>query len=131
MKFSKLTEKIGFLGSIVAAMGCASCFPLLGALGATLGLGVLAQFEGVFINTLLPIFAVIALISTVVSWWSHRRHLRAVLGIAGPIMVLATLYLFWVDSWSTYMFYAALILMFVVSLWDFIFPPLKVCKPSL
>ena len=128
MMISTLTEKFGFLGSIVAAMGCASCFPLLGSLGATLGLGALAQFEGIFINTLLPAFAVIGLLSVVVSWWSHRKHFRAFLGIAGPLMVLATLYLFWVDSWSTYMFYGALLLMLLMTAWDFISPPSKACK---
>jgi hypothetical protein len=45
-------------------------------LGATLGIGFLAQFEGLFINTPLPVFA----------------------GIAGPLMVLATLYLFFDES---------------------------------
>lgn len=128
MTLSAFTEKFGFVGSIVAAMGCASCFPLLGSIGATLGLGALAQFEGVFINTLLPVFAVIALLSVIVSWWSHRRLFRALLGIAGPVMVLATLYLFWVDSWSTYMFYGALLLMLLMTAWDLISPPSKTCK---
>lgn len=130
MKLSSITEKFGSIGAIVAAMGCASCFPILGSLGATLGLGFLAQFEGVFINKLLPIFAVIALISVVVSWVSHKQHIRGLLGIAGPLMVLATLYLFWTASWSTYMFYFALALMLSVALWDFVSPPHKVCSTS-
>ena len=59
--FSRLFDKTGALGSLIAAMGCASCFPALGALAASVGLGFLAQFEGIFINTLLPLFAAIAL----------------------------------------------------------------------
>ena len=62
-----IADKSGSLGSVVAAMGCASCFPALGALGASVGLGFLAQFEGVFINTLLPIFAGIALAANLIS----------------------------------------------------------------
>lgn len=127
MQISQLSEKFGFLGAIVAAMGYASCFPLLGAIGATLGLGFLAQFEGLFINTLLPIFALIALISVLISWWSHRNHLRGLLGIADPLMVLATLYLFWVDDWSTDMFYGALVLMLIMTVWGWLSPP-KQCK---
>jgi len=100
------------------------------SLGATLGLGFLAQFEGLFINKHLPIFAVIALISIVVSWVSHKQHIRGLLGIAGPIMVLATLYLFWTASWSTYMFYFALALMLAVAVWDVVSPPHKVCSTS-
>ena len=90
MKLSSITEKFGSIGAIVAAMGCAYCFPILGSLGATLGLGFLAQFEGVFINKLLPIFAVIALISVVVSWVSHKQHIRGLLGIAGLTPVWLT-----------------------------------------
>lgn len=128
MQLSILTEKLGALGAIVSAMGCASCFPVLGALGSALGMGFLAQFEGTFINTLLPLFATIALVSALASWWSYKHHLRGVLTIAGPIMVLATLYLFWTDAWSTYMFYAALALMFGVAVWDLTSPPHRVCQ---
>ena len=77
MKLSAISEKVGSLGTIMSAMGCASCF--------------------------------------------------AALGIAGPLMVLATLYLFWTDDWSNYMFYFALALMLSVSLWDFYDPPGRVC----
>ena len=127
MRISSVFDKTGVLGAIVAAMGCASCFPALGALGAAMGLGFLAQFEGVFINKLLPLFAAIALLANVLAWFSHRRVLRLLAGVAGPSMVLATLYLFWTDDWSTYAFYAGLVLMFVVALWDILSPPRKVC----
>jgi len=127
MKLSAVSERIASLGTLVSAMGCASCFPALGALGATLGLGFLAQFEGLFINTLLPVFALIALASVLFAWWFHRRHFRGVIGAAGPLMVLATLYLFWTDDWSTYMFYFALALMLAISLWDYFDPPKQVC----
>ena len=130
MKLSAVTEKFGSLGAIVSAMGCASCFPALGSLGAAIGLGALAPFEGMFINTLLPIFAVVALLSVLASWLSHRKTLRTVLGLAGPLMVLATLYLFWFQEWSTYMFYFALALMLAVSLWDLFSPPARVCSTA-
>jgi len=127
MKLSAISERTASLGTLVSAMGCASCFPALGAFGSTLGLGFLAQFEGILINALLPVFAVIALASVLFSWWFHRRHLRGAVGVAGPLMVLATLYLFWTDDWSTYMFYFALALMVSVSLWDYFDPPKRVC----
>jgi hypothetical protein len=57
----------------------------------------------VFINTLLPIFAVITLVSNALAWFSHRQWHLALLGLAGPAMVLATLYLFWTNNWSTYL----------------------------
>jgi len=95
---SRLSDKVGAFGAIVAAMGCASCFPAIAALGASLGLGFLSQFEGLFINTLLPVFAIVALVANLLSAWSHRRPGRMLLGIAGPSMILATLYLFWTDN---------------------------------
>lgn len=119
----RVSDKVGSFGAIVSAMGCASCFPAIAALGASLGLGFLAQFEGLFINILLPVFAIVALAANLLSAWSHRRLGRMLLGIVGPIMVLATLYLFWAKAWSTYMFYIGLATMFAVSIYDLVSPP--------
>ena len=115
---SAIADKLGAFGSVIAAMGCAFCFPALGSLAATIGLGFLAQFEGVFINTLLPIFAVIALIANMTSSFIHRRIVRSIFGLIGPIFVLATLYLFWSEPWSTTMLYVGLTTMIAVSILD-------------
>jgi mercuric ion transport protein len=128
MNFFRLFDKTGSVGAIIAAMGCASCFPALGALGASMGLGFLAHYEGLFINTLLPVFAGIVLVTNLISWWSHRLWWRTLIGLVGPVMVLATFYLFWTDNWSTYMFYVGLVLMLAVSIWDIVSPPLKSCS---
>ena len=127
MKLTSLLENTGALGSLTAAMGCASCFPALGSLGAALGLGFLAQFEGLFINTLLPVFAGIALLANVIAFISHRRFLRMLLGIAGPVMVLLTLYPLWTYAWSTWLLYAGITLMLLVALFDLLSPPGKTC----
>ncbi len=74
----RFTEKIGTLGVLVTAMGCAACFPILGVLGASIGLGILASYEGLFINKLLPIFALIALIANCWGWYTHRIHHRGI-----------------------------------------------------
>lgn len=127
MRLTSLFDTSGTLGTIVAAMGCASCFPAIATLGSSLGLGFLGQYEGTFLNTLLPVFAGIALAANVLAFVSHRIWYRLLAGIAGPSMVLATLYLFWTDSWSTNMFYAGLAIMLGVSIWDIVSPPHKVC----
>lgn len=127
---SRLSDKVGSFGAIVSAMGCAYCFPAIASLGASLGLGLLSQFEGLFINTLLPIFAIVALVSNVWSAWFHRRLARLLPGIAGPLMVLATLYLFWSENWSTYMFYLGLMTMLAVSIYDIVAPPVRACDVS-
>jgi mercuric ion transport protein len=127
MRFSSLIDKSGTVGAIVAAMGCASCFPAIAALGVSVGLGFLGHYEGLFINTLLPVFAGIALGANILSFFSHRIWYRLLAGIAGPSMVLATLYLFWADNWSTYLFYAGLAVMLAVSIWDIVSPPRRAC----
>ncbi len=128
MTVSGIFEKLGSLGTIVSAMGCAACFPALASLGASIGLGFLSAYEGVFINKLLPLFAIIVLVSNILAWLSHRQHIRFVWGLLGPLMVLATLYLFWADNWSTYMFYVGLALMLIVSIWNIVSPPEKTCN---
>ncbi len=120
--FARLADKVGSLGAVIAAMGCASCFPATASLGTALGLGFLSRYEGVLINILLPIFAAIALVSNALPWISHWRWHRAVLGLAGPAMVLAALYLFWASNWSTYLFYTGLAMMLVISIWDLMRP---------
>lgn len=122
-----LFDKSGALGVLTAAMGCASCFPAVGSLGAALGLGFLHQYEGVFINTLLPLFAAIALAANIFSFFNHKIWYRGLLGIAGPIMVLLTMYPLWTYNWSTYLLYVGIILMLVVSLWDIFSQPKKMC----
>ena len=124
---SRLFDKGGAIGTFVAAMGCASCFPALGSLGAGLGLGFLAEFEGVFINTLLPIFAAIALAANLMSFISHKIWHRTLLGITGPTMVLLTMYPLWSYNWSTYLFYTGIVMMLIVALWDIFSPPKNIC----
>lgn len=123
----RLFDKAGVFGAIVAAMGCASCFPALGSMAAALGLGFLAQFEGVFVNTLLPVFACVALLAQVMTFIRHRQWPRLLAGCVGPAMVLLTLYPLWTYDWSTYLFYAGLIIMFAVAVWDMVSPPIKHC----
>jgi mercuric ion transport protein len=117
-----VAEKCGSVGSIVSAMGCAACFPALGSLAATIGLGFLASYEGIFINTLLPVFAGLALFANLVNWYQHRVHFRGLISVFGPIAVLATLYPLWQYGWSTYLLYSALALMLMVSILDIVKP---------
>jgi mercuric ion transport protein len=121
-------DKLGVGGVIAAALSCAGCFPALGALAAALGLGFLSQLEGLAINTLLPLFALIALIVNSYGWFQHRNHWRGLLSVLGPVAILATLYPLWQYGWSTYLFYAALILMLAVSVADLMWPVDKECS---
>lgn len=127
MWFTRLAGSTGNLGSIITALGCTACFPAMAGIGSALGLGFLAQYEGLFINFLLPVFASIALFAQLLAFSGHHLWPRMIAGISGPLMVLATLYLFWSDDWSTYMFYLGLVFMLGVSVWDLISPPTRQC----
>ena len=129
-RITRYVDKTGALGAIIAAMGCASCFPLLGSFAAALGLGFLAQFEGAFINTLLPVFAWLALIANLIAAVNHRRWLRMLVAISGPALVLLSLYPWWSYGWSTYTFYFGLLLMLGVAIWDWVSPARKVCATT-
>jgi mercuric ion transport protein len=125
---SSLFDKTGSLGVLTATMGCASCFPALGSFGAAIGLGFLHQYEGLFLNTLLPIFAAFALGANIFSYFTHKIWYRAALGISGPTMVLLTMFPLWAYNWSTYLLYAGIALMLIVSIWDIFSPAHKVCS---
>jgi mercuric ion transport protein len=123
---SRFFDKAGTLGTLTAAMGCASCFPALGSLASSIGMGFLAQYEGLFINTLLPFFAAVVLIVNIISFINHKIWYRGLAAIAGPIMVLLTMYPLWFYDWSAYLLYAGITLMLIVSLWDIFSPAHKI-----
>ena len=125
---SRIFDKTGAFGTLTAAMGCGFCFPALASLGATLGPGFLTQFEGLFINTLLPIFASIALAANAFSYFNHKTWYRTLIGITGPVIVLLVLYLLWSYSWSTNLFYAGLLMMMGTALRDIFRPAQKTCS---
>lgn len=125
---TRIGDKTGSLGAVISAMGCAACFPAIASLSAALGLGFLSQWEGVFINTLLPAFAWLALLFNALAWFSHRQWHRCLLGMAGPILLLMSLYPWFKYGWSSMVTYSALALMVAVSLWDIISPASRRCE---
>ena len=126
----RIADKAGSAGAVVSAMGCAMCFPAIATLGGALGLGFLGQWEGLFINTLLPLFAWLALAANALGWLRHRQWLRSLLGMAGPILLLLSLYPWFQYAWSSYVTYAALGLMVLVSIWDLLSPANRRCAPE-
>lgn len=124
---TRAADKAGVLGAIVSAIGCAGCFPALGSLGAAIGLGFLSQYEGLFIRYLLPLFAGIALLANGISWRRHGQWFRGVLGVTGPLLALAAVFVMrTLDQRSGYLLYPGLVLMVAIAIWDLISPPRKV-----
>lgn len=112
-------DKTGVIGAIVAAIGCAACFPVLGSLGAAIGLGFLSQFEGTLVAYVLPLFAIIALVANFMGGLRRRHWPRMLLGIIGPLLVLAAALLMSIGGIrAEWLLYPGLLLMIAVSLWD-------------
>jgi len=124
---TRLGDKVGSLGALVSAMGCAMCFPAIASLGSAIGLGFLGEYEGLFLNTLLPFFGWFALVINLLGWFSHHQWLRTALGIIGPILLLLSYYPWFQYAWSTNVTYLALGIMVAVSLWDIFSPVNKHC----
>ena len=125
---TRAADKAGLLGSIVSAMGCASCFPAIASLGATIGLGFLSQYEGLFIRILLPAFAGVALFANAVGWLNHRQWRRTVPGLIGPLLVLAAVFVMRAyGERSGWVLYPGLAIMLATSLWDLLSPAQRIC----
>ena len=125
---TRAADKAGLLGSIVSAMGCASCFPAIASLGATIGLGFLSQYEGLFIRILLPAFAGIALFANAVGWLNHRQWRRTVPGLIGPVLVLMAVFVMRAyGEHSGWLLYPGFAVMLSVSIWDLFSPAKRVC----
>ncbi|MCF2948813.1 organomercurial transporter MerC [Paraglaciecola aquimarina] len=126
---NKILDKVGSGGVWLAALSCTGCFPALGSLASALGLGFLSHFEGIAVNTLLPIFATLALLVNLYNWHKNKSHTRAIFSILGPVAVLLTLYPLWQYDWSTYLFYLGICLMVVMSVLDIVKPVrVQACK---
>lgn len=114
-----VADKAGALGTLLSAAACPVCFPALASLGAALGLGVLAEYEALFVTRLLPLFALAALLANALGWFSHRRWQRSARGMAGPAVVLVAIALLFLGlPLAQPLLYAGLMLMVTNSAWD-------------
>lgn len=128
---TRIADKAGVLGSIASAMGCAACFPALASLGAAIGLGFLARWEGLFITTLIPLFAALALLANGLGWFIHRQWHRTALGVIGPLLVLSAAVLMRFYGLPTApLLYVGLVFMVGMSIWDLRAPATRRCGPD-
>ena len=118
---TRVAGSTGTLGAIVAAMSCTACFPALASLASALGLGFLSQFEGISIHYILPLFALIGLAANVIGGRRRRGWVRMIVGIIGPLLVLAAALLMATYGMPTeWLLYPGLVLMIVIAIWDLV-----------
>lgn len=77
-------EKLGSVGAVVAALACPICFPKIALIGALLGLGVFAPYEGYVALGVQGLF-LIAFIGQYLAFRRHRN--RALLALSGAATV--------------------------------------------
>lgn len=128
---SRVIDKTGVAGAIVGSFSCAVCFPAAASLGASIGLGFLSQWEGLFVHWLIPIFAAVALVANLVGWFSHRQWRRSLLGGLGPAMALVGVFGLThhaiAKDYARAIFYAGLVVMFLAAVWDMVNPANRHC----
>ena len=91
MKLSFI-DKIGSIGSLVTAMACPACFPMLAVVGSALGLGVLHPFEGKIL-LVFQLLVVVALLGSFISYFNHCKILPLLIGVISPGLIFFALYI--------------------------------------
>ena len=128
---TRIIDKAGVIGTIIGSFSCAMCFPSAASLGGTVGLGFLSQWEDLFVDWLIPIFAIVALLANLAGWFSHHQWHRTLLGAIGPVMVLigvfGLIHHFLVRDLARGIFYAGLVVMFLAAIWDMVNPANRRC----
>lgn len=123
---TRIVDKTSVIGAIGSAMACSACFPAIASVGAAMGLGFLTQYEGVSIHYLLPLFGGIGLLANLIGGLRHRQWSRMVLGMVGPILVMAAaLIMVRLHRPTEWLLYPGLVLMVAVAVWDLVRPPGK------
>jgi mercuric ion transport protein len=136
---TRIADKAGVIGAVVGSFGCVACFPAIASIGAALGLGFLGQWEGLLVRILVPLFAIVALLANLSGWFSHRQWHRTLTGVIGPVLALigafglmgifGMTHGFLPPDVARGTFYAGLIVMILVAIWDLIRPATRRCRP--
>jgi hypothetical protein len=84
-------EKVGTVGTIFGALAAAPacCLPLLAAVGASVGLGALAPYQGTLVYVL-EAFVALAVVGAVIGFRAHRKWGPLVLAVASAAGIFYT-----------------------------------------
>lgn len=82
-------------------------------------MGVLAEYEALFVTRLLPLFARAAVLANALGWFNQRRSQRSALGMVGPAVVLMAIALLFLGMpLAQPLLYVGLVLMVTASVWN-------------
>jgi mercuric ion transport protein len=114
-------EKFGTGGALVAALACPICFPKLALVGAAVGLGAFAPYEG-YLAIGVQVLFVLALIGHVAAFRAHGNRRLLLLAVAATLVLFAGFYVIP----SSFLLQVALCGLIVASVWHVV--AMKRCR---
>ncbi len=76
-----IIDKLGSIGTIIAAFGMSCCLPLFATVGSTIGISFLAQYE----SEMFYVMQVAVVLSVAGTFWAYRYHRNIVPVILGVL----------------------------------------------
>jgi len=113
MKIKDHLDKIGSFGAVLAAALAPCCFPLLGVLATTLGLGAAERFAPQ-LQYAVQFFVLLAVVGSVLMYRVHRRSLPLILSIIGAALCFIHYYV----RFSEPLIYSGFGLLVASGLWN-------------
>jgi MerC mercury resistance protein len=110
----KSLDRIGSIGALLTAIAAPCCFPLFATIGATVGLGALAQYEGIILY-LFHGFAFITLMGLLLAFLKHRNIAPLVLGTIACVLLTYHFY----RSFSLVALYGGLLALTAATAWNY------------
>lgn len=114
--FKGFLDKLGSVGSFLAALACPACFPMFAVVGSALGLGFLKPYEG-WVFLAFQVLVLIALVGNVISFLNHRNKIALVIGVGSPVLIFFSLYFFFRPA----LLYTGLFGLLIASILNYIF----------
>jgi len=88
-----LIEKTGTVGAVIGALACPICFPKVALIGAAVGLGALAPFEGYIAMGVQALF-ILAFVGQMLAYPRHRNRWLLTLSALTTALMLVSYYAF-------------------------------------
>ena len=106
-------DKFGAVGAFLAAAAAPCCFPLLAAVGATLGLGALQSWRG-YMDYAIQGFVLISAVGSVFAFRQHRQAWPLGIGLMSAAAIFFAFY----ASYHVALIYAGMAGLAVASIWN-------------
>ena len=111
----RFLEKFGTVGAVIAAAACPICFPKIALIGAAVGLGVFAPYEG-YIAIAVQVLFVVAFVGQILTFSRHRNAWLLLLSGAATVLVFIAYYVLG----SSLVLEIALVCLVIASVWQMI-----------